>query len=169
MNRRTLLLVRHAKAEPFGHSDHSRRLTARGREDAAAAGEYLRAHAVVPDHVVVSTADRARDTWLAVEETLGSGARPVEDGAVYSGGTDAVLEALRVVPPDAEVVAFVGHQPTVGDLAHLLDDGMADHAALHRMLHGFPSCSVAVFEIAGEWADLGPETGRLVDFRTGRP
>lgn len=167
MSRRKLLLVRHAKAEPFGSSDHARRLTGRGQRDAAAVGEYLRERGVVPDHVVVSTAERARDTWRAIEEALGSGARVVDDDAVYSGSTDVVLETLQVVPPDVRVLAFVGHQPTIGELAHLLDDGTADHDVLRRMLHGFPTSSVAVFDVGVEWRDLAPGSGRLVDFRTG--
>jgi phosphohistidine phosphatase len=72
-----------------------------------------------------------------------------------------------VVPDPATTVVFVGHQPTVGHVAHLLDDGEGDHAALHSMLHGFPTSSMAVFDVEVPWAELGEETGRLVDFRPG--
>lgn len=164
---RRLLLVRHAKAEPFASSDHERRLTERGVRDALAVGEYLRDQGLVPDHVVVSTAVRARATWDRIDDVLASGAEVVDDGAVYSGSTDVVLEALRSVPAEVGLLAFVGHQPTVGHVAHLLDDGEGDHEALRKMLHGFPTCSVAVFEVDAEWQDLDVESGRLVDFLTG--
>ncbi len=164
---RQLVLVRHAKAEPFAASDRARELTDRGRREAEAAGEYLREQGIVPDHAVVSSSARTRDTWEAMEHALRSGAEVVYDDAVYSGSTDVVLEALRAVPDSAKTVVFVGHQPTVGHVAHLLDDGEGDHDALHSMLHGFPTSSMAVFHVELPWAELGDETGRLVDFRAG--
>jgi phosphohistidine phosphatase len=97
-----------------------------------------------------------------------SGAEVVYDAACYSGSTDVVLETLRYVPEGARVVVFVGHQPTIGYLAHLLDDGDGDHDALHSMLHGFPTASMALFELEVAWEELGPEAGRLVDFRAGK-
>ena len=164
---RRLVLVRHAKAEPFASSDRARELTDRGRREAGAAGSYLRKQGVVPDDAVVSSSVRTRDTWEAMEQAQESGAEVVLDDAVYSGSTDVVLEALRVGPGSATTVVFVGHQPTVGHVAHLLDDGEGDPAALHSMLHGFPTSSMALFDVEVPWADLGEETGRLVDFRPG--
>jgi phosphohistidine phosphatase len=164
---RRLVLVRHAKAEPFAATDHARELTERGRRDAEAAGTYLEERALLPDHAVVSPAARTRATWEAMEQVMCSGAEVVYDDSTYSGSTDVVLDALRYVPEEAEVVVFVGHQPSIGYLAHLLDDGDGDHAALHSMLHGFPTASMAFFEVEVAWEELGPETGRLFDFRAG--
>jgi phosphohistidine phosphatase len=162
-----LVILRHAKAETFALTDHGRELTVRGRRDAHAVGGYLRERGIVPDHAVVSSSVRTRETWDAIEAVVGSGADVVADDAVYSGSTDVVLEALRAVPADANTVAFVGHQPTVGHVAHLLDDGVGDDEALHRMLHGFPSASLALFDVEVPWVGLDEQTGRLVDFRPG--
>jgi len=161
------VVVRHAKAEPFASSDHARALTDRGVRDATALGAYLREQEVVPDHAVVSTAERARGTWAAMQEALQCDAAVEYDGAVYSGSTDVLLEALRLVPRHAEVVVLVGHQPSVGYLAHLLDDGAGDHDALHSMLLGFRTSSAAVFDVGVAWDGLDRECGRLVDFRSG--
>jgi phosphohistidine phosphatase len=161
------VLVRHAKAEPFAATDQARDLTDRGRREAEAAGAYLRESSVVAEHAVVSPAVRARATWEAMEEVMASGAEVVYDDSVYSGSTDVVLEALRIVPEGAGVVVFVGHQPAIGYLAHLLDDGDGDPNALHSMLHGFPAASIAIFEVDVPWEELGPESARLVDFRPG--
>lgn len=165
---RRLVVVRHAKAEPFASSDLARALTARGIRDAESLGAYLRERDVVPDHALVSTAERTRATWEAMEQALRTDATVVHDPALYSGGNEVVLETLRAVPSGARVVALVGHQPAVGSLAHLLDDGAGDPDALRSMLHGFPACSVAVFDVAVGWDQLGPEAGRLVLFRPGR-
>lgn len=159
--------MRHAKAEPFASTDHARALTDRGRREAEAAGAYLREQSVVPDHALVSPAERTRATWEAMEAVMESSAEVVYDDSVYAGSTDVVLEALRFVPEGAGVLVFVGHQPTIGYLAHLLDDGEGDPVALHSMLHGFPTASMAIFDVDVPWEELGPETGRLVDFRAG--
>ena len=164
---RRLVLVRHARAEPFAASDLARELTRRGREDATRAGAYLREQGVVPDHALVSDTARTRATWEAMETAMGSGAAVVHDSAVYWGSDDVVLDALRAVPPSARVLAFVGHQPTVGYLAHSLDDGAGNQEALRTMLRGFPACSLALFDVEVEWPLLGPGAGRLVDFRGG--
>lgn len=166
---RRLVLVRHAKAEPFASTDRARELTDRGRRDAEAAGGYLRERGVVPDYAVVSSSVRTRATWEVMESALGSTAEVVHDDAVYSGSSDVVLEALRAVPEHAGTVVFVGHQPTVGLVAHLLDDGHGDHESLHQMLHGFPTASMASFDVEVPWEQLAPESGRLVDFRPGTP
>ncbi len=159
--------MRHAKAVPFAATDHERDLTDRGRREAQGAGRYLLEQSVVPDHVLVSSSIRTRATWEAMEQVMGSGAEVAYDGAVYSGSPDVVLEALRVVPETARTVLFVGHQPTIGYVAHMLDDGDGDPLALHSMLHGFPTSSLALFEVEVPWVELGAETGRLVDFRPG--
>ena len=166
--RRRLVLVRHAKAEPFAATDHDRQLTERGRREAEAAGAYLRERSLLPDHAVVSPAVRARATWDGMEQEMGSGAEVTYDDSVYTGSADVVVDALRYVPKDRDLVVFVGHQPAIGFVAHLLDDGEGDPDALQTMLHGFPAASMAIFEVDGEWEDLGPEAGRLVDFRAGR-
>ncbi len=165
---RRLIVMRHAKAEPFAPTDHERVLTERGRRDAAEGGTYLAASGVVPDYALVSSATRAVATWQAVAEGSGSRADVSVDDAVFTGSPDVVLEALRAVPEDAERVIFVGHNPTAAYLTHLLDDGHGDPAAMARLLQGFPPSAMAVFDVAVPWDELGPETGRLVDYHVGR-
>ena len=159
-----LIVMRHAKAEPFAATDHGRTLTDRGRASAAAAGEHLGAESLVPDHAVVSTAVRALQTWETVAGAAGATVEADVDGAVYTGSPQVVLETLRAVPADAETVIFVGHNPTAAYVAHLLDNGDGDAAALTELLHGFPPGALAVFEVDVPWAELGPETGRVVGF-----
>jgi phosphohistidine phosphatase len=69
----TLLVLRHAKAagEP-GVNDLHRPLTGRGRRDAQVAGRWLLAQRVIPDRVVCSSAERARETWAGLSAELGA-------------------------------------------------------------------------------------------------
>ena len=161
--------MRHAKAEPFAETDHARRLTDRGVAAARDVGAHLRDSGIRPDFVLVSSAERTRDTWAAVSELAGAGSAEVRlDDAVFTGSPDVVLEALRAAPADAGTVMFVGHNPTAAYLCHLLDDGEGEPVAVSGLLEGFPPGAVAVMEIGVPWSELGPETGRVVGYYVGR-
>ena len=160
--------MRHAKAEAVARSDHERRLTVRGSRDAAEAGQWARTAGVLPVHAFVSTAARARDTWDAFADGAGIGLEPAFDPAIYSAGTDSTIEVLRTAPADAGVVMIVGHNPTMAHLVHLLDDGSADPVAFAEISAGFPTCAVAVLEVAGEWSALEIAGARIADFHVGR-
>jgi phosphohistidine phosphatase len=168
-DRRRLIVMRHAKAEPFAETDHARRLTDRGVAAARDVGAHLRDSGIRPDFVLVSSAERTRDTWAAVSELAGAGSAEVRlDDAVFTGSPDVVLEALQAAPADAGTVMFVGHNPTAAYLCHLLDDGEGEPAAVSGLLEGFPPGAVAVMEIGVPWSELGPETGRVVGYYVGR-
>jgi phosphohistidine phosphatase len=161
--------MRHAKAEPFAASDDVRRLTDRGLAGARDVGDHLRERHTMPDYAVVSSAVRTRQSWEAVVETSGMGDVEVSfDDAVFTGSPDVVIEALRAAPEDARTVMFVGHNPTAAYLCHLLDDGGGDEESVSEMLHGFPPGAVAVLDVSVPWAELAPETGRVVDYYVGR-
>jgi phosphohistidine phosphatase len=156
--------MRHAKAEPFASTDHARRLTDRGRGDAAAAGARLAEIGLVPDQAVVSTAARTRETWAEVARSSRADAEVWFDESVYHGGVEEALEALQALPEDATTVVFVGHNPTAAYLCHHLDDGEGDQDAISGMLRGFPPSALVVFDVGVAWAELGPESGRVIAF-----
>lgn len=162
---RRLVVMRHAKAEPYASTDHVRRLTDRGRNDARAAARHLAETGLVPDHALVSDSRRTRMTWEEVGDVLGCGDEVAcYDRTVYGGGVDAIVEALSVTPEERSTVVLVGHNPTAAHLCHTLDDGDGDPDAVSGLLRGFPTAALVVFEMAVPWSDLGPETGRIVDF-----
>jgi phosphohistidine phosphatase len=162
-----LVVMRHARAEPFAPSDHERRLTDRGRAAAREAGDYLRRLGLVPDTVLVSSATRTRETWSEVARALGESSAVSFDDAWFTGSPDVVLGSLRELPEDAVTAMFVGHNPTAAYLCHLLDDGQGDPDAVTGLLHGFPPCAVAVLELSTSWADLAAETARLTAYHVG--
>jgi phosphohistidine phosphatase len=160
--------MRHAKAEPYAASDHVRKLTDRGAASARDVGRHLRDQGLVPEYVAVSSATRTRQTWAAVAESLGAADTEVSfDDALFTGSADVVVEVLHATPPDAGTVMFVGHNPSAAYLCHYLDDGDGDPSAVSELLKGFPPSAVAVLEIRVPWADLGPETGRIVGYYVG--
>jgi phosphohistidine phosphatase len=161
---RRLIVLRHGKAEPFAATDEVRRLTDRGRAQAAAAGAHLAELSIAPDYALVSSAARTVSTWEAVADACGTPTNVNIDDSSYNGSLDVVLDTLRMAPKDVRTVIFVGHNPTAAYLAHLLDDSEGDPAAMTGLLSGFPPGALAVLEIEVPWSELGSEVGRLVDF-----
>jgi phosphohistidine phosphatase len=165
---RRLVVMRHAKAEAVAASDHDRRLTARGTRDAAEAGTWARSAGVLPDHAFVSTARRADETWSAFRSAAELDLEPELDAALYSAGPDAAIEVLRSAPSGARTVMIVGHNPTMAQLVHLLDDGAADPEVFAAVSTDFPTSAVAVLEVQGEWAELEIGCARIADVHVGR-
>lgn len=159
--------MRHGKAEAFAPEDHRRRLTERGRRDATAGGQWLADRGIVPTDAFVSSATRGRQTWEALVAGNGTPAEARVEDAVYSADADSALDVLREAPVAAEVVLYIGHNPTAASLAHLLDDGDPEPEAFRAMAAGFGPAAIAVLEISVPWADLDPATGHLVAFHAG--
>jgi len=174
-----LLILRHAKAENAGPdgSDHTRALTARGRADAARIGRYLAHHDLVPDHVLVSSATRARETWACAAAELDP-APPVHTAAqLYNASADAILTTLREIPATARRPLICGHNPGLNETALLLS--AAGTAELRAALRdGMPTAALAIIEFAGPssganasanasanpWSGIRPQSGRLVGY-----
>ncbi|MGC5583112.1 SixA phosphatase family protein [Ornithinimicrobium sp. W1679] len=168
---RTLVVVRHAKAEgnsPGG--DHERVLAPRGVEDSAALGRWLADEGLLPDLVLVSTAARTRQTAELVLQGAGLDAADVPrwpSRSIYDGGVDATLETVQEADDDAATVWLVGHQPVVGSLVlDLADPARSDRALLEAVGSGLPTSAAAVLRTGvGSWSQLGPEGARLVALR----
>ena len=108
-----LILWRHAEAEP-GEPDLGRRLTAKGIKQAGRVAGWLDGHLPDTTRILVSPADRAQQTALALKRKF----RTVDELAPGATAT-AVLTAAGW-PDSRESVLVVGHQPTLGEVAALL-------------------------------------------------
>ena len=105
-----LILWRHAEAEP-GEPDFGRRLTAKGIKQAERMGAWLDAHLPDTTKILVSPADRAQQTALALRRKF----RVVHE--IGPGASAAVIVRTSGWPDGREPVLVVGHQPTLGECA----------------------------------------------------
>ena len=154
-----LVLVRHAEAGS-AVVDADRQLTKRGRREAAAVGRWLAGTGTVPDRVIVSPARRARQTWDRAAEALDGTPPPDVDERVYENAVDTVLAAVRETAEDVGTLVVVGHNPSLGSLARVLDpDGPGDLRA------GFPPGAAAVFELGVPFGGVGEGTATLAGVR----
>ena len=165
---RQLVVMRHAKAEQDGPTDFDRPLAERGRRDGAAAGAWLAAEGITPDHALVSAALRTLETWEAVASGAGWDLAPELDRGLYAAGPETALDLVRLVDPGVERLMVIGHNPTMAVLAQVLDDGTGDVGVAASMAGDFPTSAVAVFSYDGAWADLDEGTARLDAFHVGR-
>ncbi|RKS79154.1 phosphohistidine phosphatase [Actinomadura pelletieri DSM 43383] len=144
-----LIVLRHAKAVAgLGIPDVDRTLNERGRRDAAAAGEWLRANDLVPGLVLCSTAARTRETFAL----LAFDAEVSFESGIYDNDPDGLLDLIAQVPDDVGRVLLVGHNPSVHQLVHDLCGEAPD---------SYPTCALAVIEVPGAWADVRRGIGTL--------
>lgn len=152
---RTLVLVRHAKAErPTAHQpDHDRALTLAGRGSATQLGERLARAGVNPDYAIVSSAVRTQQTWQLMAAAFGE-VDAATSREVYDTDDEGLHELIRAVPDSVETLVVVGHEPTISSAAAALAAPGSDTRALQRVAHGFPTGTAALLEFDGTWASL---------------
>ena len=157
------MLIRHAKAAD-GSPDVSRVLAPRGEREAPVIGTWLASQGIHVDHAVVSPSARTRQTWRLAASTMGEPAATVEvDDRIYDNNVRNLLAVVHEASDDTQTVALVGHNPSMHELAVILDDGTGDADARAAMASEFPTSTVAVYTVE-EWSDVAPRTCRLVAF-----
>jgi phosphohistidine phosphatase len=162
--RRTLLVLRHAKTEDVrpGSKDSERRLTPDGERHSLELGDYLRAQGIAVDAVLCSSAARARQTLelLKLDDQLLEGRVEIAD-RFYNAGTDTLINAVRELPDDSHVALLVGHAPGAPGVVYELTDPTTSRPEALGAIEGrFPAAALAQLEFDGDWS--GIEAGSLV-------
>ncbi|MBW3559183.1 MAG: histidine phosphatase family protein [Proteobacteria bacterium] len=146
----TLILLRHAKAEPEADSglDFDRALTERGWAEARLIGRVLSDAGFRPDLVLASAAVRTVQTWEAASSSFPPGKAEALD-SLYEASPEAILSEAVARGAKARVVAVVGHNPGIATLAaYLARESDAPEAG--RISRSFPTAAAAVFRHDGK-------------------
>ena len=160
--KRELLILRHAKSawDTGAARDIDRPLASRGEKAAPRVGRWLMKQELIPDYVVSSPAERARQTVLAVCREVGFDPDRIQwDERVYGAWTRTLIYVLRETPDDTRRVLIAGHNPGLEDLVRTLS---ADPVSTPENGKLMPTAALARFEISDSWADLGPGSGQLL-------
>ena len=154
---KTILILRHAKAEPADSDkkDYQRKLTERGREDAKAVARTLRQDKLQPEFVLCSAAPRAAQTARLAAPDVD--AKKLK--SLYAASPEQWMERLRKIPENVQTVLTVGHNPECEDLVYAL--------ANHRV--EMKTASLAVLQFKGEWKKLGPASAKMTDHSHSHP
>ena len=159
---RELLILRHAKSDWDGEAgdDFARPLAKRGKKDAPRVSAWMYREGLVPDLVVSSPAERARQTTLAICKGLDYKRKAVVwDDTIYEASVEALLGVLSRCPPEPGTVLLVGHNPGLeGLLSYLVGDDLDDLVG-DKLL---PTAALARLEMPDDWADLPPGCAQLL-------
>ena len=119
---KTLLLLRHAKAENGapGLTDLNRALNQRGKKEAQSIGTFIRKQNVEFELVLCSTALRARETAELALAAAEASASVHYDQRLYEASPGQLLEVISEVEDDVSTVLLVGHNPGMEQLLRAL-------------------------------------------------
>lgn len=153
---KTVVMIRHAKAESGGfENDEKRKLSPKGRLDAAQISSQLRVLNFTPGRMLASTADRAWETAEIYAQHTGFNNAAIEPWEAFYHGvsTFELLEQLQQTPEKADCVFIVGHNPTMHYLSHNL---------CVEFNQNTPTCATAVIHFnVDNWQDIDARMGSL--------
>ena len=154
---KTIIFLRHAKSswENFQIPDHERPLNNRGRRDGPRMAKYLAKQIDRVDLIVMSSAQRTRETSLYfVEEFL------IKDQAIkdelYDCSSSAFLDEIWSLPKDVDTVLFVGHNPTITEIGMQIQPDF---------MQNIPTCGMLITQTKEtEWANVNFTSLKLKTF-----
>jgi phosphohistidine phosphatase len=160
---RELLLLRHAKSDwdAKSPSDFDRPLAKRGKKDAPRVGEWLYREGLVPDLVVSSPAERARQTAVKVCKSMDFKKKKIAwDEEIYDADVPALLAVLARCPEQAATVLLIGHNPGLEELLRYLAGDEVESPSDGKLL---PTATLARLEMPNDWSNLEPGCAQLVN------
>ena len=132
--------------------------------DAPVIGAYMARHALIPDLVLVSTAERTRQTWERVATALTTPPRVAYEERLYNAGAEAIIALVKGTAAMVRTLLVVGHNPGLHEAARRLI-ASGDVETRERLNEGLPTSGLAVIDFAGkDWRKLHPRGGRLERF-----
>lgn len=141
-----LLVMRHAKAEPFNDKgDHDREITDKGEKQAKIVAKGLVGMKLLPDRVACSGAVRARQTLERMLKVFGDHPKVEYRQALYDGGMQSVFDELANAKDKTRVLMVLGHEPTVSVSCQWLASSDSDMVKLDLLNLGMSTASVVVF------------------------
>lgn len=157
-NMKTVILFRHGKSD-WGadfSKDHERPVAKRGIKAARSMGKWLTGINQVPDHLVTSSALRAKTTLELASEAGAWGKTPIVTDALYDATVSAYVEVIRQTPAQASSVLIAGHEPTCSLTTAYLVGGARNE---------FPTATMARIDLdVDDWSEVDASTGTLIWF-----
>lgn len=160
---RELLLLRHAKSDwPEGVADYNRPLKKRGKKAAIDIGEWLLSQQLLPDWIISSPADRARETTEKVVKALGIKKHGMVyfDDRIYEASLSQLKAVLADCPRFKRRVLLVGHNPGLDELLLDLVDAELAYDETGKILG---TAHLARISLPEDWQDLPTHCGQLLN------
>lgn len=151
---KTLFVLRHAKSswDYPNLSDFERPLNERGKKTAPFMGELMLDKNLVPDIILSSPAERAKQTILRVAEAAQFDTEIQFNERIYESSPHNLLYIISEIEDQYNTAMLVGHNPGFEGIVRILS------GEYRRM----PTASLAVLDLDLEnWSDTKPDCGTL--------
>lgn len=157
-----IMLMRHAKSDWHSHTaDIDRPLNARGCEDAVRMGSYLNQLNMVPDKMVISPAQRTRQTASLLMENLPVAKEQlIVDKDLYLAGTETLREIIELYASEDQRLLVLAHNPGMDDMVSYLASERPSLSSSGKLM---PTCAVACFKVASTEALTKQGRAELID------
>lgn len=152
MNKK-IYILRHAKSDwsTDTPTDFERPLNKRGMRNASEMGQWMATQGIIPDVVICSTAQRARQTITRVCTAMGIDESNIEyNSELYLASLDELLSAIRSLPEQIESVMLVGHNPGLEELLIYLVGSTAAISIDRKIL---PTATLAQLKLSSTWLE----------------
>jgi phosphohistidine phosphatase len=146
---KTLLIIRHAKAESaITLNDFERMLAPRGMQDAPAMARKLIEKNITIDAFISSPATRAKQTAELFCATYGRNVQDVIfNETLYNAKPQTIATVIKTVADEHNCIALVAHNPGVTYFATALVEGVT--------IDNMPTCAVFAVKInCQQWKDF---------------
>lgn len=157
---KTLLLMRHGKSswKDDKLSDHERPLKKRGKKDSKRMAKVMSSNDLIPDLILSSSAERAKETVEIIVENLEYKNKIVYSDELYMGEPQDFIKVLTALKDDYNTVLIVGHNPGLEAYLQIIDGE----------IEALPTAGLGqLVLVIDQWEDLSFETmGDLVGFWT---
>lgn len=156
---KTLIIIRHAKAEKTFGNDKGRALTERGINDASLMSKRLLTNGYKIDKIIASSAKRTQET-----AEIFANAFNIEPNLItyfdnlYLGDPLDFFEAIEWLEENPDTLAVVGHNPGVTNFTNDVTKASIDD---------LPTCGIAIIKVdTDSWKNIEfcDKTLVVVDF-----
>ena len=155
-----LMLMRHAKSDWSSHTaDIDRPLNDRGARDAIRMGAHLNKLELVPDRMVVSAAQRTRETASLLLNNLALDKKNIIfDRQLYLADMDTLCETIEIYARENQRLLILAHNPGMDYLVSYLAGSAPALSSSGKLM---TTCAVACFSLASLDALKKPGQGEL--------
>lgn len=155
-----LILMRHAKSDWHSHtSDIDRPLNDRGVRDATRMGSYLKQMELVPDRMVVSVAQRTRETASLLLKNLPLDEKDIVfDKELYLAEPETIRDIIELYASDNQRLLILAHNPGMDYLVSYLARPPLPLSASGKLM---TTCAAACFHLESLDALKKPGQGKL--------
>ncbi len=153
---KTLIIIRHAKAEQGYGADSKRKLEERGHRDAAVMAQRLLDKGYKIDKIFCSPSERTKETavyFAQVHQVESEDIKYFEN--LYLGDTLQITEAINWLQENVSTLAIIGHNPGVTNFTNDVTGSE---------IESLPTSGIAIINAdCDDWQDFNEATKTLVE------